>query len=217
MNSTLATSMFKVSVIQLSTLLLCPLDNSMVDCYWLLPLLRTHPRQDGQNLPPLQQRRHEEIGNEANVWSLIDLLLFSTQLAVQLCIHATATQLPVQLYSHGYTEALGILRMCFEIPQATTSIACKETSQNEYSYQVDLYTAFRFSLSQKWPVRDHHLGMSVLVMVLLDIAILLVYMAVEGARGNLEATRVRNRENPDDVLGVSGLTYKYYRRSKKKF
>ena len=54
------------------------------------------------------------------------------------------------------------------------------------------------------------------MMVLLDIAILLVYMAVEGARGNLEATRVRNRENPDDVLGVSGLTYKYYRHSKKK-
>ena len=40
-------------------------------------------------------------------------------------------------------------------------------------------------------------------MVLLDVAILLVYMAVEGARGNLVATRVRNRENPDDVLGVS--------------
>ena len=60
-----------------------------------------------------------------------------------------------------------------------------------------------FSL-QKWPVHDHHLGVAVLLMVLLDIIILLVYMAVEGTRGNLAVTQVSNRENPDDMQGVSG-------------
>ena len=34
-----------------------------------------------------------------------------------------------------------------------------------------------------------------------------VYTGVEGCRGNLEARRVRNAENEDDVEGVSKIVY----------
>ena len=51
-------------------------------------------------------------------------------------------------------------------------------------------------------LKDWHLALGVLTLVLIDIAILLVYMSVEGAQGKHTATRVGNRENPSDVEGV---------------
>ncbi len=50
---------------------------------------------------------------------------------------------------------------------------------------------------------DWKLILIVLVLVLVDLVILAVYTAVEGARGNLEAERIENRENPTDTKGVS--------------
>ena len=52
-------------------------------------------------------------------------------------------------------------------------------------------------------LKDWHLALGVLLLVLIDLTILLVYTTVEGVKGNLTATRVRNRENPRVELGVS--------------
>ena len=54
-------------------------------------------------------------------------------------------------------------------------------------------------------LKDWHLALGVLTLVLIDLTILLVYTAVEGARGNHLATQVPNRENPRGVQGVSYL------------
>ena len=51
-------------------------------------------------------------------------------------------------------------------------------------------------------LKDWHLALGVLTLVLIDFAILVVYMSVEGAQGKHTATRVGNRENPSDVEGV---------------
>ena len=47
------------------------------------------------------------------------------------------------------------------------------------------------------------LAMVVLVLVMVDVAIFTIYMAVEGSKGNLEAKRIRNKENEMDITGVS--------------
>lgn len=47
------------------------------------------------------------------------------------------------------------------------------------------------------------LALIVLMLVVVDILILFIYTASEGAKGNLVAKRVSNRENPVDVEGVS--------------
>ncbi len=54
---------------------------------------------------------------------------------------------------------------------------------------------------------DWKLALVVLVLVMVDLVILVVYTAVEGARGNLEAEKVENRENLSDVKGVSLDSY----------
>lgn len=46
------------------------------------------------------------------------------------------------------------------------------------------------------------LALGVLLLVVIDFIILITYTAVEGARGDLTALRVLNRENPEDVSGV---------------
>ena len=51
-------------------------------------------------------------------------------------------------------------------------------------------------------LKDRHLALGVLMLVLTDLMILLVYTLVEGVQGNLIAQRVPNRENPMDVEGV---------------
>lgn len=48
------------------------------------------------------------------------------------------------------------------------------------------------------------LGVGVLVAI--DVAILFLYDIIEGLRGNLEAQWFPNRENPQDLQGVSGQT-----------
>ena len=52
-------------------------------------------------------------------------------------------------------------------------------------------------------LKDRHLALGVLTLVLVDLTILLVYTVVEGAKGKHTATLVRNRENPRDIEGVS--------------
>ncbi|CAI8043788.1 Gamma-aminobutyric acid type B receptor subunit 2 [Geodia barretti] len=47
-------------------------------------------------------------------------------------------------------------------------------------------------------------------MVAVDLIILCIYFGVEGCRGNLEARRVRNAENEDDVEGVRRITTEFY-------
>ena len=43
----------------------------------------------------------------------------------------------------------------------------------------------------------------VLGLVMVDLVILVVYTAVEGAMGDLEARKVENEEDPTDTRGVS--------------
>ena len=48
-------------------------------------------------------------------------------------------------------------------------------------------------------IQDWMLALGVLLLVVIDLIILITYTAVEGARGNLSAQRVPNRENPQDI------------------
>ena len=43
---------------------------------------------------------------------------------------------------------------------------------------------------------------------MIDISILGPYILVDGVRGQLEANRIVNRENPEDVIGVSEIPRK---------
>ena len=52
-------------------------------------------------------------------------------------------------------------------------------------------------------IKDWMLALAVLLLCVVDLIILVVYTAVEGARGNLEAKRVINKENPMEIRGVS--------------
>ena len=52
------------------------------------------------------------------------------------------------------------------------------------------------------PLQDRYLALGALVLVLVDVIILLVYITVEGVRGNLTAIRVPNREYLINVEGV---------------
>ncbi len=54
-------------------------------------------------------------------------------------------------------------------------------------------------------IHDWHLALVVLVLVLIDLVILTIYMMVEGLRGNLEAERIPDRENPMEEVGVRKL------------
>ena len=51
-------------------------------------------------------------------------------------------------------------------------------------------------------VSNWMLALCVLLLVIIDLIILITYTGVEGARGNLSAQRVPNRENSRDVSGV---------------
>ena len=51
-------------------------------------------------------------------------------------------------------------------------------------------------------LKDWHLALGVLKLVLIDLIILLVYTIVEGVKGNLIATQVSNREHVMDIVGV---------------
>ena len=42
-----------------------------------------------------------------------------------------------------------------------------------------------------------------LFLVVIDISILGLYKLVDGVRGQLEAKQIVNRENPEDMIGVS--------------
>lgn len=51
------------------------------------------------------------------------------------------------------------------------------------------------------------LGVYVGVMVGVDVMTLVVYTAVEGARGNLEPQRISNLENTEDIEEVRGWSF----------
>ena len=52
-------------------------------------------------------------------------------------------------------------------------------------------------------LKDWHMALGVLTLVLADLTILLVYTVMEKLQGNLRATKVPNREYPRDTEGVS--------------
>ena len=52
-------------------------------------------------------------------------------------------------------------------------------------------------------LKDWHLALGVLTLVLVDFTILLAYTVVEGVQGKHTVTLVRNRENPSGIEGVS--------------
>ena len=45
--------------------------------------------------------------------------------------------------------------------------------------------------------------MGVALLVIIDVAILTTYTTVEGINGQLSSNRIPNRENSEDVMGVS--------------
>ena len=61
---------------------------------------------------------------------------------------------------------------------------------------------YRHTLSHPQSIRDWHLFVGVLTLVLIDLVILITFITVEAVHGNLKASRFPNRENPMDVNGV---------------
>lgn len=55
-------------------------------------------------------------------------------------------------------------------------------------------------------IKDWLLVLGVLILVVFDLIILVVYTITEGFRGNLSAQNVPNRENYEDVTGVSEIS-----------
>ena len=53
------------------------------------------------------------------------------------------------------------------------------------------------------PLKDWMLALGVTFLVVLDVAILSIYTLVEGIRGQLSSNKVPNRENTEDIIGVS--------------
>ena len=53
------------------------------------------------------------------------------------------------------------------------------------------------------PIHDWMLALIVLSLVGIDILILGIFMAIEGAKGRLGAVTVQDRENPMSIEGVS--------------
>lgn len=53
--------------------------------------------------------------------------------------------------------------------------------------------------------RDHYMALYVLLLVVIDVAILLTHVITEGIRDNLGVHLSRNRELPEETLGVSYL------------
>lgn len=51
--------------------------------------------------------------------------------------------------------------------------------------------------------QDWMLALAVLVLVIIDVIIIGGYLLVEGIRDQLVVDKVLNRENPQDVIGVS--------------
>ena len=60
-------------------------------------------------------------------------------------------------------------------------------------------------------IRDLHITLFVLALVVVDVVILMTYTIVEGVKGNLEPMRVVNAENPHDIIGVSFCFVSIYR------
>ena len=56
-------------------------------------------------------------------------------------------------------------------------------------------------------LKDWHLALGVLTLVLVDLTILVIYTTVEGVQGKLIAIRVPSRENPRDVEGVGNAMH----------
>ena len=52
-------------------------------------------------------------------------------------------------------------------------------------------------------IRDSHIFIAVMVLVVIDLIITGLYLLIAGLKGELEATLIRNRENPTDFIGVS--------------
>ena len=52
-------------------------------------------------------------------------------------------------------------------------------------------------------MKDKHLALFVIVLMVVDVVILFVYTLVDGLMGNLEPTKVTSVENPSYTLEVS--------------
>ena len=81
------------------------------------------------------------------------------------------------------------------------AIQKKYVSITEYSHS-NLVTVSEFPSSWQ-EFHDWHLALAVLLLAVIDVSILGLYMLVDGVRGQLGATRIVNRENPEDMIGVS--------------
>ena len=57
-------------------------------------------------------------------------------------------------------------------------------------------------------IQDYHVVLYVLGLVVIDVTILTVYLAVEGARDNLGPFLTQNKDNPLKISGVS-VSYIY--------
>lgn len=55
-------------------------------------------------------------------------------------------------------------------------------------------------------MKDRMLAMGVAFLVIIDVVILTTYSIVEGIRDQLASKRVPNKENTEDIIGVSIFT-----------
>lgn len=65
-----------------------------------------------------------------------------------------------------------------------------------------------FSNSQT--IKDKYLGFSVLALIVIDVIIIVLYVVIEGPRGQLQAVLVKNEEFQSRLVGV-GHIYDLYK------
>ena len=65
------------------------------------------------------------------------------------------------------------------------------------------YNEFNFLFVFLKAIQDWHLALAVLCLVVIDVLILGMNLLILGVKGELEVGRVANRENPEELRGVS--------------
>lgn len=80
-------------------------------------------------------------------------------------------------------------------PHTSFTISMKRVYSGKYMY----------FLSDSQTIKDKYLGFSVLALIVIDVVIIVLYVVIEGSRGQLQAVLVKNEEYPSRLVGVGHI------------
>lgn len=59
-------------------------------------------------------------------------------------------------------------------------------------------------------IKDKYLGFSVMALIVIDVLIIVLYVAIEAPRGQLQAVLVKNEEYQSRLVGVRHIFMRFY-------